>query len=191
MRPTYLTVRKDFHAIGYWAPNWESIFPSFMRRDYGRGKIRSRSMPAGAPRSTWICPKIMPKNHTFCTPPPLPFNHELENHLPLLFDGCIVNYRATRAEPWKLYLPLEKKFIFLARKTAPSKLELYDVLLRSGRHALWTLRPAHNPDLFVKLLAPSPFPAHKKACSRKQHATLCTGTKKQPPFSWPEFSLAA
>lgn len=35
--------------------------------------------------------------------------------------------QAVRAGPWKLYLPLEKKFIANNRRTAASKLELYDV----------------------------------------------------------------
>jgi arylsulfatase A len=61
---------------------------------------------------------------------------------PLLFDPARVDspwdtagfcyYRleqlqAVRAGPWKLYLPLEAKFINNARKTGPAKLELYDV----------------------------------------------------------------
>jgi len=39
----------------------------------------------------------------------------------------IEQLQAIRAGPWKLYLPLEKKLISNNRKTAPSKLELYDV----------------------------------------------------------------
>jgi arylsulfatase A-like enzyme len=35
--------------------------------------------------------------------------------------------QAVRAGPWKLYLPLEAKFIANNRRTAPSKLELYNV----------------------------------------------------------------
>ena len=35
--------------------------------------------------------------------------------------------QAVRSGPWKLYLPLEKKFITNGRKTAPSNAELFDV----------------------------------------------------------------
>ena len=35
--------------------------------------------------------------------------------------------QAVRAGPWKLYLPLANKFVTLNRKTAPAKLELFDV----------------------------------------------------------------
>jgi arylsulfatase A-like enzyme len=35
--------------------------------------------------------------------------------------------QAVRAGPWKLYLPLEKKYTALNRKTAPAPLELFDV----------------------------------------------------------------
>jgi arylsulfatase A-like enzyme len=35
--------------------------------------------------------------------------------------------QAVRAGPWKLYLPLEAKYVSLGRKTQPAALELYDV----------------------------------------------------------------
>jgi arylsulfatase A len=35
--------------------------------------------------------------------------------------------QAIRAGPWKLYLPLEKKIVTNARRTAPAKAELFDV----------------------------------------------------------------
>ncbi|HVW37735.1 MAG TPA: sulfatase [Pirellulales bacterium] len=35
--------------------------------------------------------------------------------------------QAVRAGPWKLYLPLEQKYVTLGRKTAPAKAALYDV----------------------------------------------------------------
>lgn len=40
---------------------------------------------------------------------------------------CVEQLQAVRAGPWKLYLELPNKFITPNRKTAPSKLELYDV----------------------------------------------------------------
>lgn len=40
---------------------------------------------------------------------------------------CMDQLQAVRAGPWKLYLPLEGKYVSLGRKQAPAKLELYDV----------------------------------------------------------------
>jgi len=58
--------------------------------------------------------------------------------------------QAIRSGPWKLYLPLEKKHINLARKTAVAKQELYDV-----RHDVGETREvsAENPDVVRRLLA--------------------------------------
>ena len=44
-----------------------------------------------------------------------------------------------RSGPWKLYLPLERKYVSLARKTAPARLELYDV--RNGVGETREVRP--------------------------------------------------
>lgn len=72
---------------------------------------------------------------------PLP-SHPIDGHdlRPLLFDrakspwdaGGFAYYyadqlQAIRSGPWKLYLPLEKKYMTLNRKTAPAKAALYDV----------------------------------------------------------------
>ncbi len=56
--------------------------------------------------------------------------------------------QAVRAGDWKLYLPLEKKYISLNRKTAPAKAELYDV-----RHDLHEDHEvsAEHPDIAQRL----------------------------------------
>lgn len=58
--------------------------------------------------------------------------------------------QAIRAGPWKLYLPLEKKLINNARKTAPAKAQLYDV-----RHDVHEDREvsAEHADVVRRLLA--------------------------------------
>lgn len=58
--------------------------------------------------------------------------------------------QAVRAGDWKLYLPLEKKYVTLNRKTAPAKLELYDV-----RHDVHEDREvsAEHPDVVARLTA--------------------------------------
>jgi arylsulfatase A len=58
--------------------------------------------------------------------------------------------QAVRAGPWKLYLPLENKFINNARKTAPAKAELYDVRndVSEARELL-----AEHPAIAQRLLA--------------------------------------
>jgi arylsulfatase A-like enzyme len=58
--------------------------------------------------------------------------------------------QAVRAGPWKLYLPLAAKLISNNRKTAPAKLELYDV-----RNDVGELREvsADHPDIVQRLLA--------------------------------------
>ncbi|MEW6303247.1 MAG: sulfatase [Verrucomicrobiota bacterium] len=58
--------------------------------------------------------------------------------------------QAVRSGPWKLYLPLPNKYIANNRKTAPSKLELYDV-----RHDVGEEREisAQHPDVVKRLLA--------------------------------------
>lgn len=58
--------------------------------------------------------------------------------------------QAVRAGPWKLYLPLEKKFISNARKTAPAKIALYDV--RTDVHEDREISGEH-PDVVRRLLA--------------------------------------
>ena len=57
--------------------------------------------------------------------------------------------QAVRAGPWKLYLPLEKKFVNLGRKTAPAQAALYDV-----RHDVHEDREvsAANPAVVQRLL---------------------------------------
>ncbi len=57
--------------------------------------------------------------------------------------------QAIRAGQWKLYLPLENKFVTLARKTAAARLELFDV-----RHDLHEDREvsADHPDVVTRLL---------------------------------------
>jgi arylsulfatase A len=57
--------------------------------------------------------------------------------------------QAIRAGPWKLYLPLEKKYITNNRKTAPAKLELYDVQndVHEDREVA-----AQNPEVVKRLL---------------------------------------
>jgi arylsulfatase A-like enzyme len=58
--------------------------------------------------------------------------------------------QAVRAGKWKIYLPLKEKAISLGRKTAPAKLELYDV-----RNDVGELREvsAEHPDIIASLLA--------------------------------------
>jgi len=58
--------------------------------------------------------------------------------------------QAVRSGPWKLYLPLDAKYVTLGRKTAPGKLELYDV-----RHDLHEDREvsAEHPEVVERLLA--------------------------------------
>ena len=58
--------------------------------------------------------------------------------------------QAVRAGPWKLYLPLPEKLINLAHKTAPSKLELYDVRLDVGERREVS---AEQPEVVARLLA--------------------------------------
>ena len=57
--------------------------------------------------------------------------------------------QAVRAGPWKLYLPLENKYVNLARKTEPAKLALYDV-----RHDVQEELEvsAQHPDVVQRLL---------------------------------------
>ncbi|MEQ1850677.1 MAG: sulfatase [Chthoniobacteraceae bacterium] len=58
--------------------------------------------------------------------------------------------QAVRAGPWKLYLPLEKKYTALNRKTAPAPLELFDV-----RHDVHEDREvsAQHPEVVKMLLS--------------------------------------
>jgi hypothetical protein len=58
--------------------------------------------------------------------------------------------QAVRAGPWKLYLPLESKFINNARKADTAKLELYDV-----RHDVAEQHEmsARNADVVQRLLS--------------------------------------
>jgi arylsulfatase A-like enzyme len=58
--------------------------------------------------------------------------------------------QAVRSGPWKLYLPLDKKYINLARKTAAAKLELYNV-----RHDVSETREvsAEHPEVVRRLLS--------------------------------------
>ena len=58
--------------------------------------------------------------------------------------------QAIRAGPWKLYLPLEKKYIALNRKTAPAQLELYDVRNDVGETREIS---AKHPEVVKRLLA--------------------------------------
>ena len=51
--------------------------------------------------------------------------------------------QAVRSGPWKLYLPLEAKLAALNRRTAPSKLELYDV--RTDLHEEREVSGTHRP----------------------------------------------
>jgi arylsulfatase A-like enzyme len=58
--------------------------------------------------------------------------------------------QAVRAGPWKLYLPLERKYVTLGRKTAPAALELFDV-----RHDVHEDREVstQNPEVVQRLLS--------------------------------------
>lgn len=58
--------------------------------------------------------------------------------------------QAVRSGPWKLYLPLPNKYVSLARKAAPAKLELYDV--RHDVHEDHEVS-AQNPDVVKRLTA--------------------------------------
>jgi hypothetical protein len=58
--------------------------------------------------------------------------------------------QAVRSGPWKLYLPLEKKFSKLGRHTAPAKLELYDV--HRDLHEDHEVS-AQQPDVVMRLLS--------------------------------------
>jgi arylsulfatase A len=58
--------------------------------------------------------------------------------------------QAIRSGPWKLYLPLERKFAKLGRHTAPAKLELYDV--RRDLHEDHEVSAQH-PDVVKRLLS--------------------------------------
>jgi len=58
--------------------------------------------------------------------------------------------QAIRSGPWKLYLPLEKKFAKLSRRTAPAKLELYNV--RHDPHEDHEVSAQH-PDVVKRLLS--------------------------------------
>lgn len=58
--------------------------------------------------------------------------------------------QAVRAGPWKLYLPLEKKYVNNNRKTAPAKVELYDVRTNVGETREVS---AGNPAVVQRLLA--------------------------------------
>ena len=57
--------------------------------------------------------------------------------------------QAVRAGPWKLYLPLEKKYISLGRKTAPSVAALYNVRTDVGETREVS---AEHPDVVKKLM---------------------------------------
>jgi arylsulfatase A len=58
--------------------------------------------------------------------------------------------QAVRSGPWKLYLPLEDKYIANNRKTAPAKMELYDVHsdVSEAREV-----SAEHPDVVARLVA--------------------------------------
>ena len=56
--------------------------------------------------------------------------------------------QAVRAGPWKLYLPLEAKYVSLGRKTRPAALELYDVVRDVGETREVS---AENPDVVKRL----------------------------------------
>jgi arylsulfatase A-like enzyme len=58
--------------------------------------------------------------------------------------------QAVRSGPWKLYLPLEKKFSKLGRHTAPARLELYNVChdLHEDNEV-----SAQQPDVVKRLLS--------------------------------------
>lgn len=84
---------------------------------------------------------------------PLIFN-AAETKSPWDQEGFFYYYmeqlQAVRAGSWKLYLPLKAKLITLARKTAPAKLELYDVRSDQGEtHEV----SAEHPEVVRRLLA--------------------------------------
>jgi arylsulfatase A len=58
--------------------------------------------------------------------------------------------QAVRAGPWKLYLPLEAKYLNLSRKTAPARLELFDVRNDVGETREVS---AQHPEVVRRLLA--------------------------------------
>jgi arylsulfatase A-like enzyme len=88
----------------------------------------------------------------------------------------IEQLQAVRAGPWKLYLPLEKKFIANNRKTAPSQLELYD--LRSDIAEEREVSAQH-PDVIKRLLA-----LGEKA--REELGDVDRPGKGQRPAGWVE-----
>lgn len=57
--------------------------------------------------------------------------------------------QAVRAGPWKLYLPLEAKYVNNARKTGPSRAELYDVRSDLGETRELS---AEQPEVVARLL---------------------------------------
>ncbi len=57
--------------------------------------------------------------------------------------------QAVRAGPWKLYLPLEAKYVSLGRKTEAARLELYDVARDVGEAREVS---AENPDVVKRLM---------------------------------------
>jgi arylsulfatase A-like enzyme len=69
---------------------------------------------------------------------------------PGFFYYRIEQLQAVRSGPWKLYLPLEAKYIALSRKTAPVPLELYDVRNDVGETKEVS---ADNPEVVKRLLA--------------------------------------
>jgi arylsulfatase A-like enzyme len=58
--------------------------------------------------------------------------------------------QAVRSGPWKLYLALDAKFLNLARKSAPSRLELYDVRNDPGETRETS---AEHPEIVGRLIA--------------------------------------
>jgi arylsulfatase A-like enzyme len=58
--------------------------------------------------------------------------------------------QAVRAGPWKLYLPLDAKYVNLSRKAAPATLELFDVRGDVGETREVS---AQHPDVVKRLLA--------------------------------------
>lgn len=68
---------------------------------------------------------------------------------PGFFYYRIEQLQAVRSGPWKLYLPLDAKYISLGRKTAPAPLELYDVRNDVGETKEVS---ADNPEVVKRLL---------------------------------------
>ena len=88
--------------------------------------------------------------------------------------------QAVRSGPWKLYLALDAKFLNLARKSSPSRLELYDVRNDPGETRETS---AEHPDVVRRLIALTTQPHGNSATwtGRAKHNALPAGSRTQGP----------